>query len=103
MSDKLTNIDEKIQRLKKRREKLQTQQAIHFMREAQRIFQDGFTPDIALNILSKTWSTASESQKKDWRKLVSSDRGGRADSFRPTSNQETPKKPPSAEHTNQQS
>lgn len=102
MSDKLIHIDEKIERLKKRREKLQTQQAIHFMREAQKIFQDGFTPDIALNILHETWSSASESQKQNWRKLVPADRGGRSDSFRTTSIQEARKKTPTPEHADQQ-
>ena len=50
--DKLSHIDEKINRLKKQREKVQLQQAIFFHKEAQKIFQDGFSPNLALNILS---------------------------------------------------
>ncbi|MBA3814865.1 MAG: hypothetical protein H0X26_10395 [Alphaproteobacteria bacterium] len=51
--DKLIRIDEKIDRLKKQREKMRIQQAILFMREAQKIFEDDFVPDIALGILSE--------------------------------------------------
>ena len=76
MMDNLQKVDEKILRLKKRREKVQTQQAISFMREAQKIFQDGFSPGIALGILSETWTTASETQKMEWKK--------RGPDFRPT-------------------
>jgi len=66
--DNLQKIDEKILRLKKRHEKVQTQQAISFMREAQKIFQDRFSPDMALGILPETWTTASETQKTEWKK-----------------------------------
>jgi hypothetical protein len=41
MMDQLTTIDEQINRLKKKKERVQTQQAIAFMREAQKIFQTG--------------------------------------------------------------
>ena len=95
MIDKLTTIDEKIQRLKKRREKVQTQQAISFMREAQKIFQDTFSTEIALSILSETWSSASESQKQNWRK--------RSDSFRTSPVQVFGKKPQTSESASQQS
>ena len=95
MSDKLINIDEKIHQLRKRREKVQTQQAIQFMREVQKIFQDGFSADMALGILSETWSTASETQKQNWRK--------RSNSFRPSSTQNNRKKPQAPEPTHQQS
>ena len=95
MSDKLMNIDEKIQRLKKRREKVQTQQAISFMREAQKIFQDVFSPDMALGILSEAWGAASETQKQNWRK--------RGRDFRPASLQNNRQKPQTPEPTPQQS
>lgn len=93
MIDQLTTIDEKILQLKKRREKVQTQQAIFFMREAQKIFQDGFMPDIALSILSETWGTASESQKQNWRK--------RANTFRSSSIHTVGKKSQPPEPTDQ--
>ena len=95
MSDKLISIDEKILRLKKRREKVQTQQAISFMREAQKIFQDGFSPNMALGILSETWTAASEIQKQNWRK--------RGRDFRPASLQNNQKKTQTIESEPQQS
>ena len=63
--DKLTNIDEKIERLKKKRLKLQNQQAVLFTKEAEKIFEEGFSPDIALAVLSE-WTTASDTKKKEW-------------------------------------
>jgi len=95
MIDQLTNIDEKIHRLKKKKEKMQTQQAICFMREAQKIFEDGFSAEMALGILSETWSTASETQKQNWRR--------RPDSFRLVSTQSNRKKPQAPEPTHKQS
>lgn len=97
MIDQLTNIDEKIQHLKKKREKVQTQQAIQFMREVQKIFEDGFSAEIALGILSETWGAASEIQKQNWRKR------GRSDSFRPSPAQSNRKKTQAPEPTHQQS
>lgn len=94
MIDQLTNIDEKIHRLKKRREKVQIQQSIHFMREAQKIFQDNFSLDVALGILSETWNSASDTQKQNWRK--------RSDSFRPSSIKDFRKKAPASEPAHQQ-
>ena len=35
------------------------------MKEAEKIFKDGFSPDIALAVLSD-WTTASETKKKEW-------------------------------------
>lgn len=82
--DQLTAIDEQINRLKQRREKVQTQQAIAFMREVQKIFQTDFTPNIALSILSETWGTASEKQQAEWKK--------RSCNFLPSSFQSSSKK-----------
>lgn len=77
MIDQLTTIDEQINRLKKKKERVQTQQAIAFMREAQKIFQTDFSPDVALSILSETWGTATEKQQAEWKKRVTT--------FRPSS------------------
>lgn len=93
--DQLTTIDEQINRLKKKKERVQTQQAIAFMREAQKIFQTDFSPDIALSILSETWGTASEKQQAEWKK--------REATFRPSSVQSSSKKPQPTEPTSQQS
>jgi ABC-type transporter MlaC component len=95
MIDQLTTIDEQINRLKKKKERVQTQQAITFMREAQKIFQTDFSPDIALSILSETWRTASEKQQAEWKK--------RARDFRHSSIQSSSKKPQPVEPAHQQS
>ena len=93
--DQLTTIDEQINRLKKKKERVQTQQAIVFMRETQKIFQTDFSPDVALSILSETWKTATEKQQMEWKK--------RARDFRPSSVQGSSKKPQSPEPASQQS
>ncbi len=95
MIDQLTTIDEQINRLKKRREKVQTQQAIAFMREAQKIFQADFSPHVALTILSETWGSASEKQQAEWTK--------RGAPFLPSPLQSSSKKPLSPDPTTQQS
>lgn len=68
MIDQITNINAKIESLRKQKAKIQTQQAICFVRETQKILRDDFTPEVALNILTETWRSASESQKQNWRR-----------------------------------
>jgi hypothetical protein len=68
MIDHIKTINAKIDRLTKRKEKMKTQKAIHFMRETQKILQNDFTPELALGILSSIWGTASEAHKQNWRK-----------------------------------
>ena len=68
MDNQITNINAKIDRLRKEKAKMQTQQAICFMREAQKILRDGFTPEVALGILSSMWETASKTQKQHWKR-----------------------------------
>lgn len=68
MIDHIKTINAKIGRLRKRKEKMKTQKAMHFMRETQKILRDDFTPELALRILSSIWGTASEVQKQNWRR-----------------------------------
>jgi hypothetical protein len=63
--DKLTNINNRIESLKKRKAKLQTQQAVLFTKEVEKIFKESFAPGMALAVLSD-WTTASETKKKEW-------------------------------------
>lgn len=84
-------IDEKIQQLKKKKEKIQTQQALLFVKEAQKIFKEEFSPDMALTILATTWSKASKTQKEEWQK--------QAYSFRQLSFQKDNKKAQAPEPT----
>jgi len=64
----VAHIDEKINQLKKKKEKIQMQQALLFIKEAQNIFQEDFSPDRALTFLSEAWQATSESQKEELRK-----------------------------------
>src|SRR3990167_4800272 len=82
----ILRIDEKIQALKKKKERIQTQQALFFLKETQKILKDAFFPQIALLILSETWAQASKAQKEEWRK--------RGPSFRSLSIQQDEKKAP---------
>src|SRR5437868_801316 len=68
MIDHIKTINAKIDYLRKRKERMKTQQAIHFMRETQKILQDDFTPELVLGILSSSWGTASEAQKQNWKR-----------------------------------
>ncbi len=77
MTDKLITIEKQIHRLKERRNKLCAQQAVLFYKEVEKIFKNGFCPTLVLNILTKTYETASALQQQEWEK--------RAPSFRPKS------------------
>ena len=66
----LARIDEKIQSLKKKKERIQTQQALLFMKEAQKILHEDFSPDMALALLSETWKETNENQKSEMRKVM---------------------------------
>lgn len=64
----VVRIDEKIQLLKKKKEKIQNQQALLFMKEAQKIFKEEFSPSMALKLLKDHWNGASKTQKAEWKK-----------------------------------
>jgi hypothetical protein len=87
-------LEEKIQLLKKKKEKIQIQQALLFIKEAQKIFNEDFSLDLALIILSETWNKASQAQKEEWRK--------RNHFFRPLSLQNNGKKAEPSESTSHQ-
>jgi hypothetical protein len=72
MKDKITHIESKISQLKQKKERIQTQQAILLMKEAQKIFQEEFSPDVALKILKDHWNSATEAQKEEWKKRAGS-------------------------------
>ncbi|MBA3814797.1 MAG: hypothetical protein H0X26_10030 [Alphaproteobacteria bacterium] len=63
--DKLTRFNDRIEKLKKEKLKFQTQQAVLFRREAEKLFDDSFSPEIALAVLSD-WRTATDAKKKEW-------------------------------------
>ena len=51
--DKLTRFNDRIEKIKKEKLKFQTQQAILFRREAEKLFDDNFSPEIALAVMSE--------------------------------------------------
>ncbi len=70
--EKFLSIDEKMQRLRKKLEKLHLNVSLFFTKEVQRILEDAFSLELALVVLEKTWPTASKSQKEEWRRCVPS-------------------------------
>lgn len=68
MKDQFSKIDQKILQLKQKKEKLQTQQALIFLKESQRILGEKFSPELAVHILSHAWKASSDNQKKEWEK-----------------------------------
>src|SRR4051794_569916 len=82
MKDQVLKIDAKILQLKQKKEKLQTQQALLFLKESQKILGEKFSSDLAIFILSHAWKSSSDHQKKEWEKACP--RGGEesAQSFR---------------------
>jgi len=72
MTDKLMTIEKKIQRLREKRDKLNTQQALLFYKEVEKIFKDGFCPALVLDILAHTRAAASALQQQEWEKRVPS-------------------------------
>jgi len=94
MTDKLITIEKQIHRLKERRNKLYAQQAVLFFREVENIFKNGFCPDLVLDILAKTYETASAIQQQEWEK--------RAPSFHPKPVHSTCTHPQTTESTHHQ-
>ena len=92
MTDKLLTIEKQIQRLKEKRNKLYTQQALLFFKEVEKIFKDGFCPSLILDILTQTYATASAIQQQEWE--------NRAHSFRqvPSHSNNTKSQPAKATH-----
>lgn len=68
MIDKVTNIENKILQLKQKKDRIQNQQALILMMEAQKILKEEFSFETALNILKDSWATASKTQKQEWKK-----------------------------------
>lgn len=64
--DKIIALENQIQKLRKRREEIQTRQAILFFRGVEKIFKEGFCPNLVLDILAQTRATASAIQQQEW-------------------------------------
>lgn len=59
-------IDERITRLKKKKERLQTQKALLLYKETQSILGDKFSYELVLSILEHSWNPSSDKQKEEW-------------------------------------
>lgn len=79
----VSQINEQITRLRKKKERLQNQKALFFYKEAQSILGNKFSYELALSILHSSWNTSSDKQKEEWMKS--------APSFRKISRKQKPK------------
>jgi glutaredoxin-related protein len=93
--DRLHILDKKIQKLKEKQEQIQTRQALLFYKGLEKIFKDGFCPNLVLDILSQAQATASAIQQQEWKT--------RAASFRQFSSSNKDSNPKEFESTNHQS
>jgi hypothetical protein len=72
MTDKLLNLEKKIQRLKEKRDKVHTQQALLFLKAVEKIFKDRFCPILVLDILAQTRATPSALHQQEEEKRAHS-------------------------------
>ena len=70
--DRRHALEKKIQKLKEKREQIQTRQALLFYKGVEKIFKDGFYPDLVLVILSQAQATASILQQQEWKTRAAS-------------------------------
>ena len=92
--DKIIALEKQIQKLKKRREQIQTRRAVLFFKDVEKIFKNGFCPALVLDILTKTYETTSAIQQQEWEK--------RAPSFHTKPIHSTCKNPQTTEPTHHQ-
>lgn len=93
--DKIHALEKKIQKLREKREQIQTRQALLFYKGVEKIFKDGFCPNLVLDILSQAQATASALQQQEWKT--------RAASFRRSPSHSNDKSPQAAEPADHQS
>lgn len=70
--DRLHILEKKIQKLREKREQIQTRQALLFYKGVEKIFKDGFCPNLILDILSQAQATASALQQREWKTRATS-------------------------------
>jgi hypothetical protein len=56
MDDDISKIEDKINLLRQKREKIKTQKALLLLKEAQGILSDNFSYELVLSILKNSWS-----------------------------------------------
>ncbi len=95
MMDKIIALEKQIQKLKEKRDKIHTQQALLFFKDVENIFKEGFCPDLLLDILVQVRATASVLQQQEWEQ--------RARSFRRNASHSNDEKLQAIEPTDHQS
>ncbi len=70
MDDDISKIEDKINLLRQKREKIKTQKALLLLKEAQGILLNDFSYELVLSILKNSWGSASEKQKEEWIKAA---------------------------------
>jgi hypothetical protein len=68
IDNKLARLDQRIQLLKKRKEKLYTQIAVAYLKETERIFGKEFSLELILEMLDHLKTISSEIHKEEWKK-----------------------------------
>src|SRR3990172_7784936 len=71
MQDMLSSLNEKIEHLKKKRERVETQLALSFMKETQKIFKEYFSAELALTLMKESWGAIPETTRKTWKQRSS--------------------------------
>ena len=66
--NQLARLDQRIQHLKKRKEKIYTQIALAYLKETEKIFGKEFSLELILEMLDHLWAFSSEIQKEEWKK-----------------------------------
>jgi hypothetical protein len=63
--EKLTRIQNQIERLKMRKEKLRCQKALSFYKDVENIFGDAFCPIFVIEVLDQLWTLSAQVQNHD--------------------------------------
>jgi|GEM_PF-4651990 len=75
IDNKLAWLDQRIQRLKKRKEKLYTQIAIAYLKETERIFGEAVSLNLILEMLDLLKTISSKIQREEWKKHENKESG----------------------------
>ena len=84
IDNNLTRLGQRIQRLKKRKEKLYTQIAVAYLKETEKIFGKEFSLELILEMLDHLWTFSSEIQKQEWKKYENKEGGKNLRTFPPS-------------------
>lgn len=66
MNDDISKIDQRINQLKQKKEKLQNHLSVLLFKEAKAILGDKFSTELVLSVLSNSWNSSSNKQKEEW-------------------------------------